>query len=183
MSLTSYRAAPPRVNFCRAFQMTRTEKKWLTLSRATVQPQGFLRRLKPRWLRSAVGCGRYVPMQRRFGKGLAQSFFQFCDGLCARPDGHEMPSEINDVNRDKRRRFNAHPGNAAALDQPRAENGAVWWIRHARRRRHCEARMGRSKSRTAREGWIALLRSQRRGLIDPNFLGEREDLEAMIAGF
>jgi hypothetical protein len=29
--------------------------------------------------RSAVGCGRYVPTQGRFGKGLAQSFFQFCD--------------------------------------------------------------------------------------------------------
>jgi hypothetical protein len=44
---------------------------------------------------SAVGCERYVPMQSGFGKGFAQSFFQFYDGRYSEEDSRKFECIIN----------------------------------------------------------------------------------------
>jgi hypothetical protein len=62
--------------------------------------------------RSAVGCGRYVPMRGRFGKGLAQSFFQFCDGQDEERHASIFESNISQIRHSWRhlRPHRARPG-------------------------------------------------------------------------
>src|SRR4051794_2620120 len=75
MSLTSYRAAPPRDKPLRAFKKTIPKRIWHNAGRRrSIRSGGFLRRLP---LADANGCKRYVPTQTRFGKARRRSFELF----------------------------------------------------------------------------------------------------------
>ena len=80
MSLTSYRAAPPRDKPLHALSEKCLENgvKRTRRPRRCSVPKGFLRRL-PGTLRGR-GCGRYVPTRARFGKGCWGGFFDFMSG-------------------------------------------------------------------------------------------------------
>jgi hypothetical protein len=72
MSLTSYRAAPPRDKPLRAFSSK--NRNGFGHAEAPIPSGGFLRRQpgpKP------LGCERYVPTPMRFGKGRERSFRGF----------------------------------------------------------------------------------------------------------
>src|SRR6185437_1743352 len=85
MSLTSYRAAPPRDKPLRAcLEKTSGETGLVNAATAPILsvPKGFLRRQPGGHM--AGGCGRYVPTQARFGKGAAGGFFDFVTGKWGR---------------------------------------------------------------------------------------------------
>jgi hypothetical protein len=66
MSLTSYRAAPPRDKPLRAFAKNQRRNGFGPRPRAPINP---IRRLPEKATRAkAPGCERYVPMQGGFGK-------------------------------------------------------------------------------------------------------------------
>src|SRR6266436_5729685 len=76
MSLTSYRAAPPRDKSLRALREPVTKRAfqrvWARRSSRPIRlPEKATQGLKP------VGCGGYVPTPIRFGKGQEAAFFDF----------------------------------------------------------------------------------------------------------
>src|ERR1700733_1120002 len=74
MSLTSYRAAPPRDKPLRAFE-NRTRNESGPRPRAPINP---VRRLPEKSTRAnALRCERYVPTQSGFGKARDRSFGDF----------------------------------------------------------------------------------------------------------
>src|SRR5476649_341158 len=74
MSLTSYRAAPPRDKPLRAFEKP-IPKRIGQRPRAPIDP---VRRLPEKATRAnALGCEAYVPTRARFGKGRRPSFRDF----------------------------------------------------------------------------------------------------------
>src|SRR2546425_3946467 len=77
MSLTSYRAAPPRVKPLLCLRENAGDGGWRADAvrvACFVRPEGFLGR-QPR--AKPVGCGRYVPTWAAFGKGCGDVFFDF----------------------------------------------------------------------------------------------------------
>ena len=74
MSLTSYRAAPPRDKLLRALPKTNCRNGSGQRPKAPFPSGGFLRR-QP--LAYALGCERYVPTRARFGKGREVTFEDF----------------------------------------------------------------------------------------------------------
>jgi hypothetical protein len=78
MSLTSYRAAPPRDKPLHALSKNRMPKRSGQRPGAPINP---VRRLPEKTTRAnALGCGRYVPTRARFGKGHEASFADFVRG-------------------------------------------------------------------------------------------------------
>src|SRR6516225_680533 len=78
MSLTSYRAAPPRDKPLHALR----ENRWRNgLADAPGAPNFCVPKRLPEkanpGLASRTGCGGYVPTPTRFGKGLEAAFFDF----------------------------------------------------------------------------------------------------------
>jgi hypothetical protein len=75
MSLTSYRAAPPRDKPLRAFEKTLPRNELGPRPRAPINP---VRRLPEKATQAnALGCERYVPTQSGFGKARDRSFGDF----------------------------------------------------------------------------------------------------------
>jgi hypothetical protein len=75
MSLTSYRAAPPRDKPLQAFAKNLNRNEFGQRPKAPIDP---VRRLPEKATRAnALGCERYVPMLIRFGKACGQSFQDF----------------------------------------------------------------------------------------------------------
>src|SRR4030081_2502067 len=75
MSLTSYRAAPPRDKPLRAFSKNRCRNEIGPRPKAPIDP---VRRLPEKATRAkALGCERYVPTRARFGKARMRSFRDF----------------------------------------------------------------------------------------------------------
>src|ERR1700722_6194966 len=79
MSLTSYRAAPPRDKPLRALRKNRTRNEFgQRLRRRSIPSGGFLRRQPlAKAIKAALGCEGYVPTRTRFGKGRKRSFRGF----------------------------------------------------------------------------------------------------------
>ena len=77
MSLTSYRAAPPRDKPLLAFCREAAAESRLAIA-ALIDPLSFLRRRSRRDL--PEGCERYVSTRNWFGKGSGRSFFDFVTG-------------------------------------------------------------------------------------------------------
>src|ERR1700712_2277884 len=75
MSLTSYRAAPPRDKPLHAFSKNRCRNEIGPRPKAPIDP---VRRLPEKATRAkAPRCERYVPTHVRFGKGRMRSFRDF----------------------------------------------------------------------------------------------------------
>jgi hypothetical protein len=75
MSLTSYRAAPPRDKPLRALSKNRMPKRLWPTPRAPIDP---VRRLPEKATRAMpLGRNRYVPTRARFGKARERSFRDF----------------------------------------------------------------------------------------------------------
>ena len=75
MSLTSYRAAPPRDKPLRAFAKNRFRNGFGQRPKAPIDP---VRRLPEKATRAnALGCERYVPTQGGFGKAHRSTFEYF----------------------------------------------------------------------------------------------------------
>lgn len=93
MSLTSYRAAPPRVKLLPC-PREKAGDGGLRADAVRVacfsRPEGFLGR-QPR--AKPVGCGRYVPTPTVFGKGCEDVFFDFVtgNGRGFRPNATDLP--------------------------------------------------------------------------------------------
>src|ERR1700692_2492340 len=75
MSLTSYRAAPPREKPLRALAKNRCRNGFGQRPKAPIDP---IRRLPEKATRAnALGCERYVPTQGGFGKAHRPTFEYF----------------------------------------------------------------------------------------------------------
>src|SRR3954470_15199827 len=74
MSLTSYRAAPPRDKPLRAFEKPNRKRIWPTPGGADWSGPQVPEKATPS---KARGCERYVPTRAGFGKGCGQSFRDF----------------------------------------------------------------------------------------------------------
>src|SRR3954452_18807177 len=74
MSLTSYRAAPPRDKPLRTFENPNRKRIWPTPGGADRSGPGVPEKATPG---KAPGCERYVPTRARFGKGRRPSFRVF----------------------------------------------------------------------------------------------------------
>src|SRR5882724_2776555 len=92
MSLTSYRAAPPRDKSLRALREPVTKRPFQRVwARRSSRPIRLAEKatqgLKP------VGCGGYVPTPIRFGKGQEAAFFDFMTADCPQnpPDRRPWP--------------------------------------------------------------------------------------------
>src|SRR5580658_3502163 len=84
MSLTSYRAAPPRDKPLRAFEKTGPETNLAhAQGRRSIPSGGFLRR-QPGQM--PLGCERYVPTQSGFGKARDRSFRDFMTAITCQID-------------------------------------------------------------------------------------------------
>jgi hypothetical protein len=79
MSLTSYRAAPPRDKPLHTLEETNGETGLANAAEArrSIPSQRLPEKATPRAM--PLGCGRYVPTLIRFGKGRNRLFYRFCD--------------------------------------------------------------------------------------------------------
>jgi hypothetical protein len=89
MSLTSYRAAPPRDKPLPKPFVGKRGARAGHATAAPISPLSFLRRLPCRAL--PEGCAGYVSMRNWFGKGFDRSFFDFMTGQMSQ-NGAKMPA-------------------------------------------------------------------------------------------
>src|SRR5438045_8569799 len=95
MSLTSYRAAPPRDKPLRAFSKTAETALANAARRRSIRSGGFLRRQPLAYARGRGGC---VPTRARFGKARQAGFqdFMMAKSAKSRPHGakHAIESAV-----------------------------------------------------------------------------------------